>query len=312
MKKLLEVKNLNLIFTLRKNKIYPLKDISFDLFEKETLGIVGESGSGKTVCMQSLVKLLPSPPAKYIKGRILFEGIDLFLTPPKKLLPFRGKKIAYIFQDPMTSLNPTMKIGKQLLEVEKDKKKVYELLESVGIRNVNYRFSQYPFELSGGQRQRVMIAIALAMKPKILIADEPTTALDVTIQAQILKLLKQIQKKINTSIIFISHDIKVVANLADRILVMYGGEIIEEGPSKELIENPRHPYSKLLLESIPDLSSKNKKLKTIKGTPPDLLNLKNHCYFAKRCPFAKKKCFEKNPPFFNLKNNQKSKCWLYE
>ena len=312
MKKLLKVKNLNLIFTMRKNKIYPLKDISFDLFEGETLGIVGESGSGKTVCMQSLVKLLPSPPAKYVKGEILFEGTDLFLIPPKKLLPFRGKKIAYIFQDPMTSLNPSMKIGKQLLEVEKDKKKVYELLESVGIRNVKLRFSQYPFELSGGQRQRVMIAIALAMKPKILIADEPTTALDVTIQAQILKLLKQIQKKINTSIIFISHDIKVVANLADRILVMYAGEIIEEGPSKELIENPKHPYSKLLLESIPDLSSKNKKLKTIKGTPPDLLSLKNHCYFAKRCPFAKKKCFEKNPPFFNLKNNQKSKCWLYE
>lgn len=309
--KILDIQNLHVHFTLHKDVVHALQGISFSLNEKEIIGIVGESGSGKSISMQCLVKLLPNS-AKYVKGKILFEDVDLFKIPKKNMGFFRGK-IAYIFQDPMTSLNPTMKIGKQILESLKikSKKKVYELLHLVGIDDPQKRFSEYPHQFSGGQRQRIGIAIALAMNPKILIADEPTTALDVTIQSQIIDLLKKIQRELKTSIIFISHDIKLVASLASQILVMYAGKIIEKGPVDLLIKNPKHPYTKLLLESVPNIKSNLKKLKTIKGSPPDILKKSSFCSFAPRCPFAKDICFQKTPPCFLIKNQEVS-CFLYE
>lgn len=307
MKKILQVKNLE-VDIKKKKPVKVLKNISFDLFEGEILGIVGESGSGKSVLAQSFVKLLPF--LTYVNGQILFFEEDLLKKSLKELVSYRGSKIGYIFQDPMSSLNPTMKIGKQILEAlkfDKTKGRVYELLSLVGISSPEIRFSQYPHELSGGQRQRIGIAIALAMNPKILIADEPTTALDVTIQAEMLSLLKNLQKKFNMSIIFISHDLKIVSSLSSRIIVMYAGEILEEG--NEIIKNPRHPYTKLLLQSVPTLDQK--KLHSIDGTPPELSCHIPYCVFCGRCPNAMKKCSEKKPPFFII-NNQKVACWLYE
>lgn len=315
MKKILEIKDLTIHFSLYNEKIYALRDINFHLFEKETLGIVGESGCGKSVLTQSFVKLLPSPPAQYIKGNILFQDVDLFSKNAKQLLPYRGNEIGYIFQNPMTSLNPTIKIGKQILEAikkDKSKEKVIKLLKAVEITNPEERFHQYPHQLSGGQKQRIMIAIAIAMNPKILIADEPTTALDITIQTQIIALLMKIQKKMDTSIIFISHDLKLVSSISNRILVIYGGEILEEGYSKDLINNPKHPYTKLLLKSIPNIHCQKDQLITIQGTPPDLIKIEEKCIFSDRCPYAKKICFEKKPGYFFFENNQKSACWLHK
>lgn len=311
--KILEVKNLNLAFSLNKRLFPAIRSVSFSLNRGEILGIVGESGCGKSVCVQSLVKLLPSPPLNYLDGEIIFEGKDLFSKTEKDLIHYRGSKIGYIFQDPGSALNPTMKVGNQILEAIKEgksKEKVYSLLNEVGIANPIERFSQYPHELSGGLRQRIMIAIALSMNPKILIADEPTTSLDVTIQSQILFLLKRIQKNRNTSIILISHDLKVVASLSDRIIVMYAGKIIEEGSSLKLIQNPKHPYTKLLISSVPSLTTNTIRLHSIKGTPPDLLSIPNGCGFAERCPFAKKICFEIEPPLQKINDQQKTACWV--
>jgi oligopeptide transport system ATP-binding protein len=309
---ILEVNNLSLAFSQNKTQLPAIRSLSFHLNKGEILGIVGESGCGKSVLVQSLVKLLPSPPLLYIDGEILFEKIDLFKKSAKELMPFRGSKIAYIFQDPMTSLNPTMCIGKQVLEAlkkNKSKKAVYSLLKEVGINNPHERFQQYPHELSGGQRQRVMIAIAIASDPKILVADEPTTAIDVTIQAQILALLKKIQKSRNTSIIIISHNLKVVASLADRILVMYAGKIVEEGISEKLLQAPTHPYTKLLLLSVPALFTEKHRLHSIEGSPPDLLYLPSGCSFAERCPYAHRSCFEKDPPLSHINDSQMAACW---
>ncbi|KPK32427.1 MAG: hypothetical protein AMS24_04300 [Chlamydiae bacterium SM23_39] len=315
MKKILEVEDLTIHFTLYNEKVHALRDINFHLFEKETLGIVGESGCGKSVLTQSLVKLLPSPPVQYVKGKIFFQKTNLLTQPTKKLCPYRGNEIAYIFQNPMTSLNPTIKIGKQILEaIKKDrsKEKVIKLLKAVEIKNPEERFHQYPHELSGGQKQRIMIAIAIAMNPKILIADEPTTALDITIQAQIMSLLMKIQKKMNMSIIFISHDLKLVSNISDRILVIYGGEIMEEGSSEDIINHPKHPYTKLLLQSIPSIEDQKEQLTTIIGTPPDLIKIEEKCIFSDRCPYAQKICFQKKPKYYFFKKNQKAACWLYK
>lgn len=313
---ILEIRNLDLTFSINKKKLPVIRSVSFSLKKGEILGFVGESASGKSVCMQSLVKLLPSPPLEYLNGEIVFEGEDLFPKKEKELIPYRGNKIAYIFQDPMTSLNPTMKVGKQILEAlkkDKFKEKVYSLLSEVGINNPSLRYNQYAHELSGGQRQRIGIAIALAMDPKVLIADEPTTALDVTIQSQILNLLKNIQKKRNTSIIFISHDLKIVASLADRIIVMYGGKIIEEGLCNELIKNPKHPYTKLLILSIPRINAtRSHRLHTIEGVPPDLSSITTGCSFANRCKQAKKICYKLQPPYFQINDNQKAACWIYK
>lgn len=311
MKKLISIKNLSVSFSMRKGMIYAVQDISFDIFQGETLGIVGESGSGKSVCTKSFAKLLSSPPAKYSGGEIIFEDEDLLKKREKDLINYRGKKIGYIFQDPMTSLNPTMRVGRQILESAKSKERVFELLRLVGIEE-RKKYYQYPHELSGGERQRVMIAIALASDAKLLIADEPTTALDVTIELRIINLLKDIQKKLNTSIIFISHDLKIVANLADRILVMYAGEKVEEGKTADVIERAKHPYTKLLLQSIPRLFEKSKRLKAIEGNPPSLIKRNLLCPFLDRCPYKMKICREKKPPFFQFEKEQKALCWLYE
>lgn len=311
--KILEVKNLRLDFYLNKSFFPAIKSISFSLNRGEILGVVGESGCGKSLSVQSLVKLLPSPPLNYISGEIIFGGEDLFIKSAKELIPYRGSKIGYIFQEPGSSLNPTMKVGKQILEaLEKkgSKESVYSLLYEVGLSNPQDLFSRYPHELSGGQKQRIMIAIALAMDPTILIADEPTSSLDVTIRSQILLLLKKAQQKRRTSIILISHDIKVVASLSDRIIVMYAGKIIEEGPSAKLIQNPKHPYTKLLILSLPSLTATTLSLHSIKGTPVDLLSQQKGCAFAERCPFAKKLCFDLDPPLKKTESDQKTACWL--
>jgi oligopeptide transport system ATP-binding protein len=253
--------------------------------------------------------LLP-PPVVYKSGQILYQNEDLFKKNSHELSSFRGKAIAYIFQDPMSSLNPTMKIGKQILEAlaKKSKERVLEILKEVGLFSEKYDL--YPHELSGGQRQRAMIAIALAMNPKILIADEPTTALDVTIQAQILKLLKKIEKERKMSIIFISHDLKVVGSLADRILVMYGGRIIEEGSTASVMQDPKHPYTRLLLLSIPKISESRDCLHAIEGIPPDRTEEILGCIFEPRCPDRLACCKSKQPPFLNLEKKRVA-CWLY-
>ncbi|MCY8131270.1 oligopeptide ABC transporter ATP-binding protein OppD, partial [Bacillus spizizenii] len=260
--RLLEVKDLAISFKTYGGEVQAIRGVNFHLDKGETLAIVGESGSGKSVTSQAIMKLIPMPPGYFKRGEILFEGKDLVPLSEKEMQNVRGKEIGMIFQDPMTSLNPTMKVGKQITEVlfkhekiskEAAKKRAVELLELVGIPMPEKRVNQFPHEFSGGMRQRVVIAMALAANPKLLIADEPTTALDVTIQAQILELMKDLQKKIDTSIIFITHDLGVVANVADRVAVMYAGQIVETGTVDEIFYDPRHPYTWGLLASMPTL-----------------------------------------------------------
>lgn len=277
-------------------------------------------GSGKSVTSQAIMKLIPMPPGYFKRGEILFEGKDLMPLSEKEMQNVRGKEIGMIFQDPMTSLNPTMKVGKQITEVlfkhekiskEAAKKRAVELLELVGIPMPEKRVNQFPHEFSGGMRQRVVIAMALAANPKLLIADEPTTALDVTIQAQILELMKDLQKKIDTSIIFITHDLGVVANVADRVAVMYAGQIVETGTVDEIFYDPRHPYTWGLLASMPTLeSSGEEELTAIPGTPPDLTNPPKGDAFALRKPYAMKIDFEQETPMFKVSDTHYVKSWL--
>ena len=290
--RILDVKNLKINFHTYAGDVKAIRDVSFHLNKGETLAIVGESGSGKSVTTKSIMGLLASN-AKVVGGSIMFQGQDLLKKSEKEMQKIRGKDIAMIFQDPMTSLDPTMKIGRQIAEplmVHKnmDKKKAMaqalEILKLVGITNAEKRFNNYPHQFSGGQRQRIVIAIALVCYPEILIADEPTTALDVTIQAQILNLMKELQEKIETSIIFITHDLGVVAGMADRVAVMYAGQIVEYGTVDEIFYNPKHPYTWGLLNSMPTLSST--KLEAIPGTPPDLLDPPKGDPFAARNPDA--------------------------
>ncbi|WP_332606462.1 ABC transporter ATP-binding protein [Bacillus subtilis] len=304
--RLLEVKDLAISFKTYGGEVQAIRGVNFHLDKGETLAIVGESGSGKSVTSQAIMKLIPMPPGYFKRGEILFEGKDLVPLSEKEMQNVRGKEIGMIFQDPMTSLNPTMKVGKQITEVlfkhekiskEAAKKRAVELLELVGIPMPEKRVNQFPHEFSGGMRQRVVIAMALAANPKLLIADEPTTALDVTIQAQILELMKDLQKKIDTSIIFITHDLGVVANVADRVAVMYAGQIVETGTVDEIFYDPRHPYTWGLLASMPTLeSSGEEELTAIPGTPPDLTNPPKGDAFALRSPYAMKIDFEQEPP----------------
>ncbi len=306
MTRLLEVKDLAISFKTYGGEVQAIRGVNFHLDKGETLAIVGESGSGKSVTSQAIMKLIPMPPGYFKRGEILFEGKDLVPLSEKEMQNVRGKEIGMIFQDPMTSLNPTMKVGKQITEVlfkhekiskEAAKKRAVELLELVGIPMPEKRVNQFPHEFSGGMRQRVVIAMALAANPKLLIADEPTTALDVTIQAQILELMKDLQKKIDTSIIFITHDLGVVANVADRVAVMYAGQIVETGTVDEIFYDPRHPYTWGLLASMPTLeSSGEEELTAIPGTPPDLTNPPKGDAFALRSPYAMKIDFEQEPP----------------
>jgi oligopeptide transport system ATP-binding protein len=320
MEKLLEVKNLEVSFQTYGGEVQAVRGVSFHLNKGETLAIVGESGSGKSVTSQTIMRLIPTPPGKIKNGQIIFNGEDLVKKTDKEMEQIRGKDIGVIFQDPMTSLNPTMKVGRQIMEVlikhqkmstSAAKERAIELLRLVGIPMPERRVNQYPHEFSGGMRQRAMIAVALASNPKLLIADEPTTALDVTIQAQILELMKDIQEKMGTSIIFITHDLGVVANVADRVAVMYAGKIVEMGTVDEIFYDPRHPYTWGLLASMPSLDSDDKsELAAIPGSPPDLTNPPKGDAFAPRNPYAMKIDFELEPPMFKISDTHYAATWL--
>ncbi|KGT38357.1 ABC transporter ATP-binding protein [Weizmannia sp. CD-2023] len=319
MEKILQVKDLNISFHTFAGEVKAIRGVSFDLYKGETLAIVGESGSGKSVTTKSIMRLLPPNNSEIKSGQILFGDVDIAKVSERKMQSIRGKEISMIFQDPMTSLNPTMTIGKQIMEPllkhqkmhkNEAKKRAIELLKLVGIPNAEIRIKQYPHQFSGGMRQRVVIAIALACNPKILIADEPTTALDVTIQAQILELMKKLQSKIDTSIIFITHDLGVVANVADRVAVMYGGKIVEIGTVDEIFYNPKHPYTWGLISSMPSLDVKDEELYAIPGTPPDLLNPPKGDAFAPRNPYALKIDLEQEPPMFKVSDTHYAATWL--
>lgn len=318
MEKLLEVKNLCVNFCTYGGEVNAARGVTFDLHKGETLAIVGESGSGKSVACKTIMRILSSN--GYIKnGQILFDGKDLTKISEKDMEKVRGKDIAMIFQDPMTSLNPTMTIGKQIMEPiikhqgfskEDAKKRAIELIELVGISDAEKRFKQYPHQFSGGMRQRIVIAISLACNPKVLIADEPTTALDVTIQAQILELIKDLQEKTGVAVIFITHDLGVVANVADRVAVMYAGKIIEYGTSDDIFYDPKHPYTWGLLGSMPTLDIGDNDLYNIPGTPPDLMNPPKGDAFALRSAYAMKLDHLVEPPMFKVSDTHYAATWL--
>jgi len=301
----LDVANLKTIFNTRDGEVHAVNDVSFYLKPGELLGIVGESGSGKSVTMMSLLKLLPMPPAEIQSGTIEFDGRDIRNVSDDALRQIRGGEIGFIFQDPMTSLNPVFTVGFQLVEPlrvhmglskKQARKRAAELLELVGIPDAPARLKDFPHQFSGGMRQRVMIAIALACDPKVLIADEPTTALDVTIQAQILELVKELRQKLGMAIIWITHDLGVIAEIADRVAVMYAGQIVEHAEVKELFANPQHPYTRALLETLPKMGeARAERLPSIDGQPPNLDHAPVHCEFAPRCKHAFARCLTENP-----------------
>ena len=314
---LLEVKDLRTYFQTDDGLVKAVDGVSFQLQRGETLGIVGESGSGKSVTNLSIIRLIQEPPGKIAGGEILFNGQDLLLLPPNEIRKIRGRRIAMIFQDPMTSLNPFMKISRQLMEMTQlhlghTKQQAYEhairMLETVGIPDARTRANNYPHEFSGGMRQRVMIAMALSCEPELLIADEPTTALDVTIQAQILELIKKLKQKTGTSVILITHDLGVVAGMTDHVIVMYAGKIFEQAKTKELFARPGNPYTKGLLRSVPDPTAEQGKLYQIPGLPPDVAHLKPGCPFAERCERAEEICRREFPPFVELTPDHHSLC----
>ena len=318
MEKLLEVKNLCVNFGTYGGEVKAVRGVTFDLHKGETLAIVGESGSGKSVACKTIMRILSSN--GYIKdGQILFDGKDLTKISEKDMEKVRGKDIAMIFQDPMTSLNPTMTIGKQIMEPiikhqgfskEDARKRAIELIELVGISDAEKRFKQYPHQFSGGMRQRIVIAISLACNPKVLIADEPTTALDVTIQAQILELIKDLQEKTGVAVIFITHDLGVVANMADRVAVMYAGKIIEYGTSDDIFYDPKHPYTWGLVGSMPTLDIGDNDLYNIPGTPPDLMDPPKGDAFALRSAYAMKIDHLAEPPMFKVSDTHYAATWL--
>lgn len=319
MEKLLEVKDLRVSFNTYNGEVQAVRGVTFDVRKGETLAIVGESGSGKSVATKTIMQLLPFPQAEIKSGQIIFEGEDLIQKSEREMRKIRGKDISMIFQDPMTSLNPTMKIGNQIMEglvehqemsSKEAKEKAIELLELVGIPRAEERIQQYPHQFSGGMRQRVVIAIALACNPKLLIADEPTTALDVTIQAQILELMKTIQKKTDSASIFITHDLGVVANVADRVAVMYAGKVVEIGLTEEIFYNAKHPYTWGLLGSMPTLDDSEEELATIPGTPPDMKNPPKGDAFAPRNAYALKIDEEIEPPMFKVSDTHYAATWL--
>ncbi|SHH26436.1 ABC transporter ATP-binding protein [Tepidibacter thalassicus] len=318
--KLLDVKNLKTSFFTHVGEVKAIRGVSFHVDKGEALGIVGESGSGKSVTSMSIMRLLQHP-GKIINGEIIFNGDDLVKKSDKEMQSIRGNDISMIFQDPMTSLNPVYTVGNQIMEAiikhqklskADAKKKAIEMLRLVGIPSPEKRVNQYPHEFSGGMRQRAMIAMALSCEPQLLIADEPTTALDVTIQAQILELMKDLKNKLNTSIMLITHDLGVVADVCSRIIVMYGGLIMEEGSTDDIFYNPKHPYTLGLLKSVPKLTDKANKerLIPIPGSPPDLLKPPKGCPFAARCKYAMKICMEEMPEYTYVDEKHRSMCWL--
>ena len=318
-KVILEVDDLRTEFHTEEGIVHAVNGISYSLHEGETLGIVGESGCGKSVSVLSIMRLLASPPAK-IRGSVRFKGTDLLQLPEAEMRKIRGAQIGMVFQDPLTSLNPVLTIGYQMIEPlqlhlgmgkAEARERAGELLEMVGIPAARNRLDDYPHQFSGGMRQRVMIAMALACNPALLIADEPTTALDVTIQAQIVDLMKQLRDEIGMTLIWITHDLGVVAGLVDRVIVMYAGFIVEDAPVDDLYDNPRHPYTKALLRSLPRMDgSPGEKLETIEGLPPDLVALPQGCPFAARCKYAKPICREQRPPLEEIAPGRRLACWV--
>jgi oligopeptide transport system ATP-binding protein len=318
MAKLLEVQNLKTQFFTQDGIVKAVDGVSFTLDRGETLGIVGESGCGKSITALSLMRLIPSPPGRIVDGQVLLDGQNVLQLSEEQVRHIRGNKIAMIFQDPMTSLNPVLTIGRQIGEAlqlhmgmnqQQARDRTIELLRMVGIPNPERRIDQYPHQFSGGMRQRVMIAMALSCNPDVLIADEPTTALDVTIQAQILDLMRNLQRERGTAVILITHDLGVVAGMTDRINVMYAGHIMETAPTEELFSDPRHPYTLGLLKSIPRLDAERKtKLEPIRGLPPDLIDLPQRCPFLERCDFAGEICAQQMPPLREVKPGHQVAC----
>jgi oligopeptide transport system ATP-binding protein len=318
---LLIVKDLRTYFQTEDGVVKAVDGVDFELKRGETLGIVGESGSGKSVTNLSIIRLIPNPPGKIVSGEIIFDGEDILSLPQADVRRIRGKRIAMIFQDPMTSLNPFMRISKQLMELTRlhlgySKTQAYEhaikMLETVGIPDARSRVDSYPHEFSGGMRQRVMIAMALSCEPELLIADEPTTALDVTIQAQILELIKQLKQETGTSVILITHDLGVVAGMTDHIIVMYAGKVFEQARTEELFSCPGNPYTVGLLRSVPDPTAEQGSLYQIPGLPPDVAHLPPGCPFAPRCERAEDICRREFPPFVELTPDHRSLCHFAE
>ena len=317
---ILEVRNLETVFKTDEGTVHAVNGIDFDLKEGETLGIVGESGCGKSVSMLSMLQLIPSPPGEIRNGEAKFFGHDLLKMEQDDIRHIRGSQISMIFQDPMTSFNPVLTMERQITEPlkihtnaskEEAHDRAVEILTMTGIPNVEERINNYPYQFSGGMRQRAMIAMALICSPKILIADEPTTALDVTIQAQIIDLVKQLREEISMTIIWITHDLGIIAGIAQRVLVMYAGYIVEEGSVKAIYSKPQHPYTIGLMGSLPKLTSdKKEKLVSIDGLPPVLLEKPDHCPFAPRCSFAIDHCWNENPSLMEVGKKHRAACWV--
>ncbi|REE94365.1 oligopeptide transport system ATP-binding protein [Paenibacillus taihuensis] len=319
---ILNISDLHISFHVRGGEVQAVRGVNLEVNRGESVAIVGESGSGKSVTAQSILRLIPTPPGEFKQGSITFKGEDLLAKTEKEMESIRGKEIGMIFQDPMTSLNPTLTVGRQITEVlhkhqnmstSDSTKRAVELLNLVGIPNAAERVKQYPHQFSGGMRQRVMIAIALACNPSLLIADEPTTALDVTIQAQIMSLMKELQQKTGTSIILITHDLGIVADMCDRVVVMYAGKVVETGTKQEIFKNPQHPYTRGLLRSLPRLDQKkDEPLVPIIGTPPDMSSPPKGCAFCARCDEAMRICVDNDPQAYVLSETQTAKCWLHD
>ncbi len=315
---LLQVKNLHTVFPIQSGEVRAVNGINFNLDRGKVLGIVGESGSGKSVTAYSILRILDYP-GNISQGEILYENEDIVRMSPGEMRQIRGARISIIFQDPMTSLNPVYTVQNQLVEAillhtkrdrKQAKERALEMLQLVGVNEPQKRLKQYPYQLSGGMRQRVMIAMALACEPDILIADEPTTALDVTIQAQILELMQELKSKLGMAIIMITHDLGVIAEMCDEIIVMYAGRICERGTAEEIFYNPRHEYTKGLLRSIPNFALSKERLTPIAGSPVDLLNMPRGCAFAARCDAAMKVCLTEQPEEISINENHKASCWV--
>lgn len=322
-KTLVEFKNLQTYFYTEDGIVKAVNDVSFKIKEGETIGIVGESGCGKSVTAMSLMRLIPNPPGKIVGGDIIFDGKSVLEMTEEELMEFRGDKVSVIFQEPMTSLNPVFTVGDQISEAiilhqklskSDARKKSIEMINLVGIPRADKIVDSYPHELSGGMRQRIMIAMALSCNPRLLIADEPTTALDVTIQAQILDLMKNLKEKLNTSIMLITHDLGVVAEMCEYVVVMYAGKVAEESTATDIYKNPMHPYTQGLLKSKPALNqdSDEKRLYSIPGQVPNPIGMPDYCYFCDRCEKAFDKCKKAIPPLIEVEPGHKVACWLYE
>ncbi|MCH8194777.1 MAG: ABC transporter ATP-binding protein [Chloroflexi bacterium] len=319
---LLQIKDLRTSFFTDDGVVKAVDGVTYDVEEGETLGLVGESGCGKSVSALSILRLIPTPPGRIVGGEVIFEGEDLLKVDEDQIRHVRGNQIAMIFQEPMTSLNPVLTIGRQLTEAlelhlsmasSDATQRAIELLELVGIPEAATRINDYPHQFSGGMRQRVMIAMALSCNPKLLLADEPTTALDVTIQAQILEILARLSREMGTSVVIITHNLGVVARYADRVNVMYAGKIVESATAEDLYAKPRHPYTVGLLTSVPRLDQERKtKLKVIEGVPPDLINLPKGCSFEPRCSFSVDRCKDEIPPLMQVGEKHQAACWEWK